>query len=146
MEGAPQIQRVTHPRSGPYPDATFDYLFGSNLIPAKPLITVSKASDHYPVTCDFSLGGASAQSTQATPGPSRTQVQPGNEDGKRAPAQPALPQFVTLLQPVKIKIAYGETVLPRGLKLPVISRNGPMVTVKYLNETPAIPISATDLR
>lgn len=41
-------------------NATFDYLFGSNLVPAKPLITASKASDDYPVTCDFSAGGAYA--------------------------------------------------------------------------------------
>jgi hypothetical protein len=47
---------------------------------------------------------------------------------------------------VKIKIPYGETVLPRGLKLPVLSRNAQSVTVKYLDETPAIPISATDLQ
>ncbi|PYI91551.1 MAG: hypothetical protein DME97_13045 [Verrucomicrobia bacterium] len=139
MEGAAPVQRITHPGSGPYPDATFDYLFGSNLVPAKPLITPSKASDHYPVTCDFSLGGSYVQTT---PVPNRSQVQPGNEDGKKA----AVPQFVTLIQPVKIKIAYGEMVLPRGLKLPVISRNGQSVTVKYLDETPTIPVSATDLK
>jgi len=146
MEGAAPVQRITHPGSGPYPDATFDYLFGSNLVPAKPLITPSKASDHYPVTCDFSLGGAYVQSPQTTPAPSRSQVQPGNDDGKRAAPPSSAPQFVTLTQPVKIKILYGETVLPRGLKLPVLSRNGQTVTVKYLDETPTIPIAATDLR
>ena len=140
MEGASLVQRITHPGSGPYPDATFDYLFGSNLVPAKPLITVSRASDHYPVTCDFAVGGAYTQSPQATPA-GRSQVQLGNEDQKRAP----LPQFITLIQPVKIKIAYGETVLPRGLKLAVLSRNGQTVTVKYLDETPTIPIASTDL-
>ena len=56
-----------------------------------------------------------------------------------------MPQFVTLTQPVKIKIPYGETVLPRGLKLAVLSRDAQSVTVKYLDETPTIPISATDL-
>ena len=80
MEGAAPAQRITHPGSGPYPDATFDYLFGSNLVPAKPLITASKASDHYPVTCDFSLGGSYAQTTPVPA--NRSQVQPGNEDGK----------------------------------------------------------------
>jgi hypothetical protein len=55
-------------------------------------------------------------------------------------------QFVILTQPVKIKIPYGETVLPRGMKLPIVSRNAQTVVVKYLDETPAIPISATDLR
>jgi hypothetical protein len=41
---------------------------------------------------------------------------------------------------------YGETVLPRGIKLPVSSRTGQTVTVKYLDETPTIPIASTDLR
>jgi endonuclease/exonuclease/phosphatase family metal-dependent hydrolase len=146
-EGAPLLQRVTHPGSGPYPDATFDYLFGFNLALAQPRIVPSKASDHYPVTCDFSLGGSFAQST---PAPSRSQVQPGNEDRNKATPPPPVsapaPQFVTLTQPVRIKIPYGETILPRGLKLPVISRNAQSVTVKYLDETPAIPVSATDLQ
>jgi endonuclease/exonuclease/phosphatase family metal-dependent hydrolase len=141
MEGASRLQRVTHPGKGPYPDATFDYLFGSNLIPVKPQITASKASDHYPVTCDFSLGGSYAQTTPAA-------VTAANTTNTTAPtpAQPPAPQFVTLTQPVKIKIPYGETVLPRGLKLAVISRNGQTLTVKYLDATPTIPVGSTDLQ
>jgi len=133
-EGAPLMQRDTHPGSGPYPDATFDYLFGFNLVLARPQITSSKASDHLPVTCEFSLGGSVVQSTPATTNKMTPMTSP-----------PTAPQFVTLTQPVRIKIPYGETVLPRGLKLPVISRNGQTVTVKYLDETPAIPVAATDL-
>jgi endonuclease/exonuclease/phosphatase family metal-dependent hydrolase len=134
-EGAPPLQRVTHPGSGPYPDATFDYLFGFNLVLARPQITFSKASDHLPVTCEFSLGSSVVQSTPATTNKMTPTTSP-----------PTTPQFVTLTQPVRIKIPYGDTVLPRGLKLPVISRNGQTVTVKYLDETPAIPVSSTDLR
>jgi endonuclease/exonuclease/phosphatase family metal-dependent hydrolase len=151
MEGAPLLQRITHPGSGPYPDATFDYLFGSNFTSAKAQITASHASDHYPVTCDFSLGGTYAQSPQVTPAPSRSEVPPAtagrlpNKNGVQAQTQTSLPQFVTLTQPVKIKIPYGETVLPRGLKLAVVSRTGETVTVKYLDGTQIIPISATDL-
>ena len=63
-----------------------------------------------------------------------------------APSSPALPQFVTLMQPVKIKIPYGETVLPRGMKLPIVSRNAQTVIVKYMDGTQAIPIGSTDLR
>jgi endonuclease/exonuclease/phosphatase family metal-dependent hydrolase len=134
MEGLPPVQRITHPGSGPYPDATFDYLFGANLVPTKPLIIASHASDHYPVTCDFSLGGTVVQQPQVSAPPPASSV-----------SSPATPQFVTLTQPVRIKVAYGEMVLPRGLKLPVVSRNGQTIVVKYLDETPAIPISATDL-
>jgi endonuclease/exonuclease/phosphatase family metal-dependent hydrolase len=139
LEGASLLQRVTHPGKGPYPDATFDYLFGSNLIPAKPRITASNVSDHYPVTCDFSARGSYAES--------RSEVELGNGSGTTAPtpSQPA-PQFVTLTQPVRIKIPYGETVLPRGLKLTLIARDAQTVTVKYLDETQTIPIAATDLQ
>jgi len=135
-EGAPLLQRITHPGSGPYPNATFDYLFGSNLGLTKPQIVPSKASDHYPVTCDFSSGGSIVQST---PAPVHSATPP-------PPVSAVTPQFVTLTQPVRIKIPYGETVLPRGLKLAVLSRTGQTVTVKYLDETPTIPISATDLQ
>jgi len=56
-----------------------------------------------------------------------------------------MPQFATITQPLRIKVPYGEIVLPRGLKLSVLSRNAQTVTVKYLDETQVIPISATDL-
>ena len=135
-EGAPLLQRVTHPGNGPYPNATFDYLFGFNLALTKPRIIPSKASDHYPVTCEFSLDGTFAQST---PAPLHNATPP-------PPASSSAPQFVILTQPVRITIPYGETVLPRGLKLPVISRDTQTVTVTYLNQTQVIPITATDLR
>lgn len=60
-------------------------------------------------------------------------------------ATPA-PQFATLIAPVKIKIPYGETVLPRGLKLPVVTRDAQTVTVQYLGQRQVIPLAATDLR
>ena len=146
VEGIPLPQRVTHPGSGPYPDATFDYLFASNLQPAKPLITASHASDHYPVTCDFSAGnGAVAQTTPAASTSPPVHAPPANTTAP-APTQSSAPQFVTLIAPVKIKIPYGETVLPRGLKLPVLSRDAQTVTVNYLEQPQVIPITATDLK
>ena len=161
LEGMSASSRVTHPGSGPYPDATFDYLFGLNLIPSNAQIVQSDASDHLPVTAEFTPTGTFAATKPApannppaannppganNPPPANQPVTPPATLPSRPPAQPAAPQFVTLTQPVKIKITYGETVLPRGLKLPVISRNGPNVTVKYLEETPTIPITATDLQ
>lgn len=56
------------------------------------------------------------------------------------------PQFVTITQPVTIQIPYGTTVLPVGMKLPVVSRDAAAVRVRYTNDVYAIPISATDLR
>ncbi|HEX8076936.1 MAG TPA: endonuclease/exonuclease/phosphatase family protein [Chthoniobacterales bacterium] len=145
MEGTPAVQRVTHPGSGPYPDATFDYLFGSNLVPSNVVITPSPASDHYPVTCDFSVGGTYAQTTPpAAPAPKTNK--PVVPSPTTPPNPSAAPQFATLTQPVRIKIPYGETVLPRGLRLPVISRTAETVTVSYLDQPQIIPISATDLK
>jgi hypothetical protein len=57
-----------------------------------------------------------------------------------------LPPFVTMTAPVKIKILYGETVIPAGSKLPIVSRDATTVTVSYLDGSYAVPISSTDLR
>jgi hypothetical protein len=50
--------------------------------------------------------------------------------------------FVVLTQPVKVKVAYGETVLPAGMKLPIVSSDAASVRVKYLGEVQTIPIAA----
>lgn len=55
FEGLPLSERVTHPGTHGFPDATFDYLFGKNLTAQKPTIAVTHTSDHYPVTRDFVL-------------------------------------------------------------------------------------------
>ena len=65
-----------------------------------------------------------------------------------APAAPsATPQkYVTILRAVKIKIPYGETVLQRGTRLPIVSQDATTVTVRYLDNSYPIPIASTDLR
>ncbi len=63
-----------------------------------------------------------------------------------APATPPPPQSATLLQPLRIKIPYGETVLPRGMKLNVLSRDAQSVTVDYVGQTLKIPLQYTDLQ
>lgn len=55
-------------------------------------------------------------------------------------------RYVTILRAVKIKIPYGETVLQRGMRLPIVSQDATTVTVRYLDGTYAIPIASTDLR
>lgn len=55
------------------------------------------------------------------------------------------PQVVTLTQPVKIKIPYGETTLPAGAKLSVVSQDAKTVTVRYMGGNYSIPITSTDL-
>ena len=51
------------------------------------------------------------------------------------------PDFVVLTQPVKVKIAYGETVLPAGMKLPVVSSDTASFRVNYMGEVQTIPIA-----
>ena len=49
---------------------------------------------------------------------------------------------MVLTQPVKVKIAYGETVLPAGMKLPVVSSDATSIRVKYMGESQTIPSAA----
>src|SRR5436190_15328626 len=51
-------------------------------------------------------------------------------------------QTATLLKPVKIKIPYGETVLPAGTKVEVVSRDGNVVRVSYMDSIHSLPIDA----
>jgi endonuclease/exonuclease/phosphatase family metal-dependent hydrolase len=55
FEKIPLEQRLTHPGTHGFPDATFDYFFGKNVVMGKPLITQTNASDHLPVTCDVTI-------------------------------------------------------------------------------------------
>ena len=52
FEGLPLAERVTHPGTHGFPDATFDYVFSKNVRIGKLVITQTNVSDHLPVTCD----------------------------------------------------------------------------------------------
>jgi endonuclease/exonuclease/phosphatase family metal-dependent hydrolase len=55
MEELSLPKRVTHPGNHGFPDATFDYLFSVNAASTPALMTPSDVSDHYPMTCDFTV-------------------------------------------------------------------------------------------
>jgi endonuclease/exonuclease/phosphatase (EEP) superfamily protein YafD len=55
FEALPLSERVTHPGSHGFPDATFDFIFAKNLTASQPTVTQTKASDHWPVTRNFRL-------------------------------------------------------------------------------------------
>jgi hypothetical protein len=61
-------------------------------------------------------------------------------------AAPAPAELVTIIEPVRIRIPYGETIIPIGAKLPVVSRNAMSVRVRYLGDSYDIPLGSTDLR
>ncbi|MGI8435371.1 MAG: hypothetical protein ACR2NX_00470 [Chthoniobacterales bacterium] len=63
-----------------------------------------------------------------------------------APRPTAAPQFATLVKPVSVKLATGETVLARGTKVQVVARGADTVMVRYLDNSVTIPVSSTDLR
>jgi hypothetical protein len=99
------------------------------------IILLQEVRDCHVCASDFSLGTGYAQTAPApAPKPATLNATPSYA-----------PQFVTLTQPVKVKVPYGETTLPRGLKLPVLSRDAQTVTVRYLDSTYPIPLAATDL-
>jgi hypothetical protein len=86
--------------------------------------------------------------TPPTTGPSPTASDSSEAQIPTPASPPPTPQaqFVTTTAPIKIKIIYGETVIPRGTKLRVISHDAKNVTVSYMDGTYAIPISSTDFR
>jgi len=51
----PLSQRITHPGTHGFPDATFDYVFARDLKASPPTITQTTTSDHWPVTRNFRL-------------------------------------------------------------------------------------------
>src|SRR6266480_4371201 len=55
FDAIPFEQRITHPGTHGFPDATFDYFFGKNVVMGKPVITQTNVSDHLPVTCDVTI-------------------------------------------------------------------------------------------
>jgi len=55
FEGLPLAQRVTHPGTHGFPDATFDFIFAKGLAGSQPTITQTSTSDHWPVTRSFAL-------------------------------------------------------------------------------------------
>jgi hypothetical protein len=55
FEELPLPQRVTHPGTHGFPDATFDFIFAKGLTASQPTVAHANASDHWPVTRDFRL-------------------------------------------------------------------------------------------
>lgn len=81
-----------------------------------------------------------AQAQQATPAsPDLHAAAPA------APTPQLLPagtQSIVVTQPLKIKVAYGETLLPAGTRLPVVSADANSVRVRYLGQVQSLPLTA----
>ncbi len=81
---------------------------------------------------------ASPPSTETAPAPTAASSPVLPNESKPAPQS-----FVRITKPVAIQIPYGTTIIPRGMKLPVISRTDTTVRVRYENAVYDIPISST---
>ena len=89
---------------------------------------------------DVAAAHAPSDSATISPSPKPSATSPTVALGSPAP------QFATITTDVKIKIRYGETLIPRGTKLPVVKRDAATVTVRYLDHPQIIPIASTDLK
>ena len=58
------------------------------------------------------------------------------------PSTAALQELVTVIQPIRILLPFGETTLPVGTKLPVVKRDATTVQVRYLDAVYPLPASA----
>lgn len=121
MEDLPLRARVTHPGSGRYPDATFDYVWGKGGSISKPQIVRTDASDHLPVTCDFTVGSTTA--TAARSG---------------APVTAIAPRNAVMARDVVITIPYGTTRIPAGTNVKVIRERSDSVDIDYLGSTATV--------
>ena len=65
---------------------------------------------------------------------------------KSVPTVTPVSSTVTLTRSISVKIPYGAVTLQPGAKLPLISRDGATVRVRYMDTEQIIPISATDLK
>jgi hypothetical protein len=54
-------------------------------------------------------------------------------------------QTATVLEPVKVKIPYGETVLPRGTRLKIIARDAQSITARYMETTVRLPLQSVEI-
>jgi hypothetical protein len=99
-----------------------------------------EALDAATVSPAVSPAAAPPSPTTSSPSPTQAPTLP------RASPSQQQPQMVTITRPVKIKILYGETMIPPGTRVRVLSHDAQTVTVSYLDGSYAIPISSTDFR
>jgi len=48
-------------------------------------------------------------------------------------------------RPITIQIPYGQTILPQGIKLPLVSHDASTARVQYMGKVYTLPITSTDL-
>ena len=133
--GLPLSARVTHPGSGRYPDATFDYLFVRNGATGTPIITKSDASDHYPVTCDITVA--------ETPGGVPNRRPPVSVPIPAAP--PGKADWATIITDTTAQIPYGTARIPRGTRVKVLRRTAQQLEIEHLGVTCWVPAANTEL-
>lgn len=116
-----------------HPVLKIEKLDGAGSLPSTPAPSAPELSPSLESTAE--PGGSPPISASPSPAPTATPL-----------PTPAPQRYVTILRQVKIKIPYGETVLQRGMRFPIIYRDSRTVTVEYMGRRHNIPIESTDLR
>ena len=99
------------------------------------------------ITVTFTATGA----TMGEPSIANRETAATPERAALPTAAPQLPsaenrlRFARLTQPVKIKVAYGETMLPAGMKLPLKSAGASILKVEYMGEEQTIPAESAQI-
>lgn len=106
----------------------------------------SAAWEIHPVLKVEPLDNAAPMAAASAPPNPSSSTKPAAVTSTPVALEPGDPQFVTLVQPVRIKIPYGETTLPRGAKFPIVVRQDQTIIVRYLDGNYPIPVASTDLR
>ncbi len=101
----------------------------------------ASAWEIHPITKIEALDSAAAAPGVAA----ETPVPAGELTPVPTPTETPAPEIAILTRAITIKIPYGQTVIPRGTKLSILSRNGAKVTVRYLGNAQIIPVDSTDL-
>lgn len=101
----------------------------------KPFVLIAVGT----VICVCGNPAGAASPSAPLPAPPTAPGSLSNPSAPPATPTPA-PGFVVLTQPVKVKIVYGEVVLPVGTKLPLVSSDATTAQINYMGEKQTIPI------
>lgn len=86
----------------------------------------------------------------ASPAPTTPEPPPKMDAPAAAPAgdllaAPPIRATATLTKPIEVALTYGKVIVPAGKPVDIVRRNGPLLSVRYLDKVIDIPASSTDV-
>lgn len=99
-----------------------------------------------PTTSEPAVASTAPPAAPTTPPEEEPAATPEPPASSPSPSVSSLPAIVTVMRPIKVKIAYGETVIPAGTQVRVLKQNtASTLTVDYLGRPQIIPSTSTNL-